>query len=103
MGTLQPQLGSTPHSPLRVESDRITGSHSYPLRNRAILSLLLRQNTLDHEPLVGRHLPPRIHVVQRPEYRRACAYAQSRPLLHRKNNIIILILLSMSVNVYNIP
>ena len=57
VGTLQPQLGSTPHSPLRVESDCISGSHSYPLHNGAILSRLLRQNTLDHEPLVGCHLP----------------------------------------------
>lgn len=51
------QLRPTPHPSLRVESDGVTSSHTHPLRDGAVLSLLLGQHTLYLERLVGRHFP----------------------------------------------
>lgn len=51
----QTQFGSAPHPPLRIESDSVSRSHSYPLWDGAVLPLLLGQKSLDFEALMGGH------------------------------------------------
>jgi len=53
---LELELGSPPVTPLGVVSDRVSGPHSDPLRNRPILLLLLSQHFLNLQRLVRRHL-----------------------------------------------
>lgn len=51
----QAQLGSSPVSPLGVVADRVAGFHADPLRDGAVLLLLLGQEPLDPVGLVGSH------------------------------------------------
>lgn len=52
---LQAQLGPPPVSPLGVVPDLVASLHSDPLRNGPVLLLLLGEEALDPESLVGRH------------------------------------------------
>ena len=54
-GSAETQLGSSPMSSLRVVPDFITSFHLNPLGDGTILLLLLGQESLDPESLVGRH------------------------------------------------
>lgn len=51
---LQLELGTAPMTSLGVVSDLIAGLHSDPLWNGSVLSLLLRENSLDLEGFMGR-------------------------------------------------
>ena len=53
---LDAKLGAAPLSALGIVPNFVVGAHADPVRNRAVLALLLRQLLLRAEGFVGRHL-----------------------------------------------